>query len=312
MLQRRRYNRHVYNKRGKISFVIFFAISSFLILLCTPWFILYQNSFKQQHNQEVSDVFLFDTRVFEGVSITGKAFIVYDIKEDRILASKNEHDELPLASITKVMTAITAVAMSSSSQIGITISEKNIDGGLDFALRKGQVWSLEDLLKYMLVFSSNDAARLVATHFGGLSFFVETMNQKARSLNTTLIFNDPAGLDEGTLLGGKGTALDVVILFKEALKVFPGILDATTKNRFSVNVDSQKISGIPNTNQEVENFFGIEGSKTGFTNLAGGNLAVVVDVTLGRPVVIVVLGSTRDGRFDDVALLYELLRKSVR
>jgi D-alanyl-D-alanine carboxypeptidase len=254
----------------------------------------------------------FDERVFDGVQIEGKAFVVYDLKDRKVLAGKNETMELPLASLTKVMTAITAESIASSTNERVTISNENIDGGLDFGLRLGQKWALDELLKYMLVFSSNDAARIVATHFGGMPFFVKEMNEKAKSLTTTLVFTDPAGLDDDSTLGGRGTALDVVILFREALRLFPDILDATTKTRFTASLDSGKVSGIPNTNQTVQDFPGMEGSKTGFTNLAGGNLAVVVDVTLGRPVVIVVLGSTREGRFKDVALLYELLRKSVR
>lgn len=311
-MKHRHYRRHVENHRSKISHVALLALFSFGMLLLTPSFIRYQQQFKKITSTKKVETATFDERVFDGVQIEGKAFVVYDLKDRKVLAGKNETMELPLASLTKVMTAITAESIASSTNERVTISNENIDGGLDFGLRLGQKWTLDELLKYMLVFSSNDAARIVATHFGGMPFFVKEMNEKAKSLTTTLVFTDPAGLDDDSTLGGRGTALDVVILFREALRLFPDILDATTKTRFTASLDSGKVSGIPNTNQTVQDFPGMEGSKTGFTNLAGGNLAVVVDVTLGRPVVIVVLGSTREGRFKDVALLYELLRKSVR
>ena len=74
---------------------------------------------------------------------------------------------------------------------------------------------------------------------------------------------------------------------------------------------NEKIVGIPNTNQSIEELFGAEGSKTGFTDIAGGNLGVIVDITVGHPVVLVVLGSSREGRFKDIATLYTALQKSL-
>ena len=71
------------------------------------------------------------------------------------------------------------------------------------------------------------------------------------------------------------------------------------------------LGGIPNTNQTIETLSGAEASKTGYTDRAGGNLAVIVDISVGHPIVIVVLGSTRQGRFQDIDVLYKALRASV-
>ena len=87
---------------------------------------------------------------------------------------------------------------------------------------------------------------------------------------------------------------------------------ATTKKRQTVTSSSGRVRGIPNTNQTVQMFPGIEASKTGYTDLAGGNLAVIIDATLGHPVAIVVLGSTKEGRFEDVQILYKALLASIR
>jgi D-alanyl-D-alanine carboxypeptidase len=137
------------------------------------------------------------------------------------------------------------------------------------------------------------------------------MNRDAKMLGLELYFTHPSGLDENGKIGGKGSALSVAKLFAYARKSFPEILDATTKTRVSVTSSTGKISGIPNTNQRVYNLTGLEASKTGFTDMAGANLAVVVDVGIGHPVAIVVLGSTHDERFSDVEKLQKALQKSV-
>ena len=78
-----------------------------------------------------------------------------------------------------------------------------------------------------------------------------------------------------------------------------------------MTANSGAISGIPNTNQDIETISGAEASKTGYTDMAGGNLGIIVDISVGHPVVIVVLGSTREGRFKDMDTLYKALKASL-
>jgi D-alanyl-D-alanine carboxypeptidase len=251
----------------------------------------------------------FNTKELDSVHVNAKAYIIYDIATNSIIASKNATTELPLASLTKVMTAYTALKHRSREQ-SVVISPQSIDGGYDIGLQKGQVWKLDELLKYTLIFSSNDGAQAVAIALGTSTPFTSQMNADAQDLGLNLRFTNPAGLDTNGNIGGIGTALDVAKLFVHAHKLFPDILDATTKKRQTVYSLNGKISGVPNTNQGIEMIPGAEASKTGYTDLAGGNLGVIVDIGLGRPVVIVVLGSTREGRFKDVETLYYTLRKS--
>lgn len=259
---------------------------------------------------EVENPFIFNSNAFSGVTVKAKAFVVYDIVNGKVIAGKHETEVLPLASITKIMTAVSALTHNEPTT-KITILPSSIDGAYDLGLTKNQRWNLSELLKYTLVFSSNDGAQAIADNLGGRSAFVAQMNTDAVALNLPLVFTQPAGLDEGNKLGGEGSALSVARLFAIALKGFPEILDATTKTRGTFTASNGKISGIPNTNQEIENLFGAEASKTGFTDIAGGNLAVVVDIAVGHPVVIVVLGSTREARFTDMEILYKTLRKSL-
>ncbi len=254
---------------------------------------------------------LFDSTAFSNVIIEGKAYVVYDLLDNKVIASKNETAMLPLASITKVMTAVSSTSHKDKNA-KITISKKSIEDSYDLGLKDNQIWSLKELLKYTLVFSSNDGAEAVADSFGSKGIFVAQMNSDAKTLGLSVVFTDPAGRDLDGNIGGKGTALDVAKLFFIARQKIPEILDATTKKRATLSTSNGKVSGIPNTNQEVEDLSGAEASKTGFTNKAGGNLGVIVDITVGHPVAIIVLGSTKEGRFKDMEVLYEALRKSVR
>jgi D-alanyl-D-alanine carboxypeptidase len=253
---------------------------------------------------------LFNKNAFTNVKVEGKAYIVYDITTGDVIASKNQSEPLPLASITKVMMAISATLHKSKDE-KVTVTRNSIEDGYDLGLKEKQVWKLSELLKYTLVFSSNDGAEIVADSFGGKDIFVKQMNEDAQVLGLELHFTDPAGRDLGGNIGGKGTVLEAAKLFSVARKIIPEILDSTTKKRETVSASSGRISGVPNTNQAIETLPGAEASKTGYTDMAGGNLGVVVDISIGRPVVIVVLGSTREGRFRDMSILYNALRKSI-
>ncbi len=253
----------------------------------------------------------YSSEAFDNVIVKAEAYIVYDLVDKKVIAQRNSTIPLPLASITKVMTAVTA-RTHYSKETKITITPESIDGGYDLGLKKGQVWKLDELLKYTLVFSSNDGARAIADGLGGRKAFVEQMNTDSALLGLAFTFTDPAGSDEGNVIGGSGTAFDVAKLFGIARTRYPELFESTTKTRLNVFAGKDSVSGIPNTNQGVTNLFGTEVSKTGFTDRAGGNLGVVVDVTLGHPVVIVVLGSTHEARFVDIENLYKALLTSIK
>jgi D-alanyl-D-alanine carboxypeptidase len=254
---------------------------------------------------------MFNQEAFSKVKIQGEAYVVYDIVDQKVIAGKNENLVLPLASVTKVMTLITARTHYAGNK-HITITPQSIDEGYDLGLRKNQIFDLDELLKYTLVFSSNDGAQAIADTLGGRSVFISQMNKDAENFGLPLVFTHPAGLDEKGKIGGLGSALSVAKMIAIARREFPEILEATTKTRVTVLSSTGKITGVPNTNQEVPDFLGIEASKTGFTDLAGGNLVIIVDVALGHPVAIVVLHSTHEERFSDIQILYKALQNSIQ
>jgi D-alanyl-D-alanine carboxypeptidase (penicillin-binding protein 5/6) len=251
----------------------------------------------------------FSQQPFTSLQITGKAYIVFDATTGQVIAEKNSTVELPLASLTKVMTLISAL-LHHNRVSPIVIDAKTVDGGLDLGLKNNQEWSMDELLKYTLVFSSNDGAMAIAATFGGEKTFTDAMTGDSAALGFPMQFTHAAGLDENNLYGGFGSALHVAMMLAYAHAHYPDIIEATTKTRVSVRSEQGVISGVPNTNQDIDRITEALASKTGYTDSAGGNLAVLFDLSLGHPIAIVVLGSTREERFKDIRKLYSATKSS--
>ncbi|HMP67157.1 MAG TPA: hypothetical protein PKA60_00200 [Candidatus Paceibacterota bacterium] len=247
---------------------------------------------------------------FDNINILARSAIVKDLNTGEIIYEKNSDIQLPLASITKVLTALTFEITSNAEYVQIS-SEDLLEYGDNF-LSLGERFRRNDLINFMLLTSSNDsAAALASNSFGSYrstsNDFVEKMNQVAKTANmNNSYFSNPTGLDkDANTAGAHGTARDVANLFEYTIKNYPHIMDQTKNESLKIISLNGYVHNIRNTNQSVGVLPNILASKTGFTDLAGGNLAVVIDPALNRPIVIVVLGSTNDGRFDDVKILSE-------
>jgi D-alanyl-D-alanine carboxypeptidase len=238
--------------------------------------------------------------LFKNVTVEGKAAYVMDITTGKVLFEKNENEQLPLASITKVMTAIVATENASPDTI-ITITPDAIAVDGNNGLKEGEQWRLKDLLDFTLLVSSNNGAQAIADYFG-FDKFITMMNNKAEELGlTSLYYINPSGLDTANLLdtGGKGDAEDVAKLFAYVVTHHPDLLESTRSKTGTYYSESMKHDGT-NTDIIVDNIPNIIASKTGYTDLAGGNLGIVFEPVPGRPVAVVVLGSSYDSRFSDV------------
>jgi D-alanyl-D-alanine carboxypeptidase len=158
-------------------------------------------------------------------------------------------------------------------------------------------------LDFTLAVSSNDGAVAIANTAS--NEFVKKMNDKARELGlTSMQFFNSTGLDESmSKSGGYGSSIDVAKLFAYTLKAHPDIFAATRYAKFNTtSIDGFSHTAI-NTDAEINNIPGIIGSKTGYSDLAGGNLAVIYDAGVNYPIIVVVLGSTYTGRFEDMGAL---------
>ncbi|HEC93972.1 MAG TPA: D-alanyl-D-alanine carboxypeptidase [Candidatus Kaiserbacteria bacterium] len=251
------------------------------------------------------------TDAFSSVSIVGKAAIVYDLTTDKILFSKNAHAQLPLASITKLLTVYTAVKyLGIHARIPITHADVAVDG--DSGFDPGEVFALEPLAGFTLAGSINDGAVAIAraTASRVKKSIPELLSSVAQASGLTQIYAlNGSGLDSSaTVSGGYGSPYDVAILAGKLLNEAPGIASFTTKSTTTITSINGIVHTKQNTDPYVTDIAGIRLSKTGYTNLAGGNLVVVFDASFGHPVAIVVLGSTEKDRFTDVLKLIKATR----
>ncbi len=262
------------------------------------------------------------THAFENISVQARAVYVYDLAQNKILFQKNAEAQLPLASLTKLMMALVASNLvPANSRVTIRPDFLTADG--NNGLVAGESWKLKDLLDFSLVVSSNDGARSIASVVGadsadtsdfdiGRKDFINSMNQEAQTLGLAqTYFINENGLDVGNLSGGYGSAENVSKLLQHIITQKPTLLEAT-KYPVSTISSATKNHTAKNTDTIISDIPGLIASKTGYTTLAGGNLAVAFDVGLQHPIIIVVLGSTQDGRFTDVSTLVKATLAYVR
>ncbi len=259
--------------------------------------------------------------IFDSVELEAKSVYVFDVVKNEVIFKKNEFVQLPLASITKLMTALTAVELVPENS-RITIRKEFLSEEGDSGLLAGESWKLRDLLDFSLTVSSNDGARSLASVIGAINLnttdydlgrkdFISKMNEKAEELGLKqTYFINESGLDNGALSGGYGSAIDVSKLMEYLIKNHSEILEATKYQELEVD-SLDKTHVAKNTNVEVDQIPGLIASKTGYTNMAGGNLVIAFDASIGRPIVVVVLGSSIEGRFTDVSKLVEASRSYV-
>jgi len=256
---------------------------------------------------------------FNNIEIIGESAFVYDVRGQKVLYEKNPDARLPLASITKLMTALVAYEIvSEDTTVPISYSAILQDGNSGFT--DGDRFSLSSLMELTLTSSSNDGAYAMAAAVGAMldkgkpaTTFVEAMNIRAQELGLTQTsFKNPTGLDISEReAGALGSARDVAFLMDYILKNQPDILELTTNPSVMVADEGGSTYQVNNTNNLIGNISGLIGSKTGYTTLAGGNLTIAYDASLNRPIIVVVLGSSRSGRFLDVSKLVDASRDYV-
>jgi serine-type D-Ala-D-Ala carboxypeptidase (penicillin-binding protein 5/6) len=239
-------------------------------------------------------------------NIYAKSAYILDAKTGKVLYEKNAEVQLPLASITKIMMALTALRDNSKDNI-VAIKPEFLMTDGDSGLFVGEEWALGDILSFTLLVSSNDGAKAISslTDSSETHIFVQNMNALAKEVGLTqTYFVNVTGLDNSyALSGGYGSARDVAYMFNYALKEIPNVLEATRHDTLTfTSLGGMQHTG-QNTNKITSSLPNLIASKTGYTELAGGNLVVAIDAGPSRPIIISVLGSTLEGRFADVEQL---------
>lgn len=225
---------------------------------------------------------------------------------NKLTVSENANQIRPLASITKLMTAI--VVLDSNRDLNTKVPLINKWSTI---LPKKQ-YSLTDLLVATLVRSDNSAAESLAHSYpGGRDSFMRAMNDKAKQLEMyDTKFLDPTGLS----IFNVSTALDIqkMLMATQSYDLIKSI--STMKQAKIVDQDKKRIQNIvfPNTNQSaLTNFSNIVVTKTGLTNAAGWCVGLVVEEQ-GQNYYIVILGSqSKQSRLDKIKeLMYNYVIKT--
>jgi D-alanyl-D-alanine carboxypeptidase (penicillin-binding protein 5/6) len=227
--------------------------------------------------------------------VDAEAYLVQNSGTGEVLAGEDEHEHLPMASITKLMTAIVALEHASLDDVA-TVSRLTASvGESTINLRPGERVTLRDLIRAALIQSANDAANAIAAFVGrgSVGRFVALMNERARQLGLAdTHFVNPDGLDAN---GHYSSAADVTKLARVAMNK-PFI-------RETVKLVTAEAAGrqLYTWNDLLSTFPRTIGVKTGHTNGAGwsqvaaarGGGVTIYATLLG--------GETREGRNGDLA-----------
>ena len=203
----------------------------------------------------------------EAFSVAAKGAVLIDADSGRILFGQNENEPLPMASTTKVMTALLALEHARLDE-KVTAS-KNASGvpGTSIYLSVGETLSMEHLLYGLMLRSGNDAAVAIAEHIAGsVPDFAELMNARAAELDADAHFVNPHGLDAD---GHRISALGLARVMRAALAYPEFRAIVGTRRKIIPWVGNEYSRVLENKNRLLKTYEGIIGGKTGFTNRAG-------------------------------------------
>jgi len=199
-------------------------------------------------------------------TLTARGIIVIDADSKAILYQRNPDLKLLPASTTKIMTALIVLDQYDLSDT-VTIGSIDTDP-INMELEVGEIITIENLLYGLLVGSANDAAIALAQHHPqGQSGFIIAMNQKAKDLHLSQTqFTNPVGFDD---FGHYTTVHDLALLTAHALENHRFKKIVSTINLTVSDIDNTIIHELENINQLLGQVPGLDGVKTGFTQLAG-------------------------------------------
>ncbi len=245
---------------------------------------------------------------------------LFDLNNKEILYAENIYEELPPASLTKIMTALVALKYGNlQDEIVVTENCKITESGAQvYGFKPGDVITLDQALNILLIYSANDVGLIIAEHIAGdVDSFSVMMNEEAKALGATNTnFCNPHGLTEE---GHYTTAYDLYLIFNEVIQYerFREIIQLTSYT--SVYKDAQgnqKTIEIRNTNQyfmgnvEAPENITVLGGKTGTTNAAGNCLILYIKDNAGNPYISVILrADKRDNLYSDMNRLLEAAGK---
>jgi serine-type D-Ala-D-Ala carboxypeptidase (penicillin-binding protein 5/6) len=231
--------------------------------------------------------------------------ILIDLGTDQVLYQESATRTQPVASLTKLMTALIVLERERGSldravriPADAVFDRGDYGGGSTLGLRAGERVSIRGLLAGLLLGSANDAAEALAIEeSGNVSAFVDAMNARAAALGMSRTrFASPHGLDDR----GRSSVADLALLLRESSK-HPVFRHLVARRFVVVRSDSVRPRRIQNRNVMLWLFRGASGVKTGFTDASGFCLMATADRG-DRHLAVIVLGG-RDEVFSEAAAL---------
>lgn len=243
---------------------------------------------KTSNNPEFYPMRNWDTDLIE---IDATSALAIEFPSGKILYSKNIHQSRPIASISKLVTALAAIENMEISQ-QITITKNAVETPENSAhLQEGQVFTVQELLYALLLESSNDAAVALAQHYDmhraqNQKSFIASMNEINARLNLqTSYFAEPTGLSPQNI----SSAFDIAqILYASSIN--PVINEIISTPRYLIRRGQLITHEWVNSNNLLLRE-DVIGGKTGFTDEAGGSIAILADLAKSARIAIVVLNA---------------------
>ena len=232
--------------------------------------------------------------------ITAKSAILVDANTGKVLYTKNDTVQRPVASTQKLITAlIVAESGNLEQKVQIEATDTNCEP-TNINVKPGQSYSRLQLLNALLVKSGNDVARALARdNAGNLSAFADKMTQRVRNLGgTDSNFENPNGLPAK---GQYSTARDMARVARMAYRN-PTLREIMRTRYYNFRFSSGTVVPLRNTNRVLRTYSFCNGMKTGYTNLAGHCLISSGSYN-GRDVIAVMLGCTKARIADESAKL---------
>ena len=295
----------------KIKKIIIKVNIFFFIIFFLSYSTIYYANLNDNETADINEITNETTEVSKAISdepeLNARIGLILDRNSKTILYEKNGLKQVPMASTTKIMTAIVVLENGDLNDI-VTIDKKAAGtGGSRLGLKANDKITVHDLLYGLLLCSGNDAAVALAVHIGGsVEGFAEMMNKKAKELGCqNSHFITPHGLDQD---GHYTTAYELACMADYALKI-PKFKEIVSTKIYTVTINARGKT-ITNTNELLGSLDGVYGVKTGFTN--GANRCLVTACKRGNlDIITVVLGAdTKKIRTSDSIKLIEYAYKN--
>lgn len=237
------------------------------------------------------------------LKVSAQAYLVGDLNTGEVILSKNQDTRFPIASVSKLMTALVTRVITSPNESAKVTKTALATQGTNGELKLNDKIKTSDLLYPLLLESSNDAAEVLAGHFGR-DTFIAKMNQQAENLKmSSTSYGDPSGLSTKN----QSTVSDLFKLTGYLTQQTPDLLKITTKRSYSNKKQSWS---------NISQFLGDEGyfgGKSGYTDPAKQTVVSLFNLPLGktgvRPIAITLLQST--DRHKDVESILKYLKKNI-